>query len=153
MQEARLSILAVHPGATSDRFDPILGEGDPSIGPLGHNGDVNQALSEQSLAEWEALAQGAGGDVPGPMGPELLYQFLIGVHRRGEELSAHELKTLVDQVEMGPELARELMDFMGPAMELLEAYDRSLSATDDEEEDPEVAYVGDDDVGPGILVI
>jgi hypothetical protein len=114
---------------------------------------VTQALSEQSLAEWEAFARSAGGDVPGPLGPELLYQFLIGVHRRGEELSAHELKTLVDQLEMGPELARELMDFVGPAMELLEAYDRSLAAAEDDEDDPEVAYVGDDEVGPGILVI
>ncbi len=118
---------------------------------------VAQGLSEQSLAEWETFAQSAGGDVPGPLGPELLYQFLIGVHRRGEELSAHELKTLVDQMEMGPELARELLDFVGPAMELLGAYDRSLSAADhdddEDEDDPEVAYVGNDEVGRGILVI
>jgi len=94
------------------------------------------------------------GDVSHPLDRELLDQFLIGVHRRREELSAHELKTLVEQLEVSPEMARELMAFVEPAMALLEAYDRSRSAVEDGDE-PDEAYVGDDDdeVRPGILVI
>ncbi len=116
---------------------------------------MGQGLSEQSQRQWEALARSVGSEASLPLDRELLDQFLIGVHQRGEELSAHELKTLVEQLEVDPELARELIGFVEPAMGLLQAYDRSRPAADydDDGEDAEVASVGDDDVGPGILVM
>ena len=115
---------------------------------------MTRALSQQSLEEWEAFARSAGSDMSGPLDRDLFHQFLIGVYRRGEVLLAHELKTLVDQMEVGTELARELMAFAGPAMALLEAYDRCLAPVDDDDDDDsEAAFVGDADVGPGILVI
>ncbi len=115
-------------------------------------------LSERSQEQWGAFARSLSSDVSRPLDRELLDQFLIGVHRRGEELSAHELKTLVEQLEVGPELARELMAFIEPAMGLLEAYDRSGDGhgdddDDDDDDGSQAAYVGDDEVGPGILVI
>ncbi len=116
-----------------------------------------QGLSEESHRQWGAFARSVGSDVSHPLDRELLDQFLIGVHQRGEELSAHELKTLVDQLEVDPELARELVAFVEPAMGLLQAYDRSRPApdydADYDDDDADAAYVGDDEVGPGILVM
>lgn len=120
---------------------------------------MGQGLSEQSQEQWGAFALSVGSGVSRPLDRELLDQFLIGVHQRGEELSAHELKTLVEQLEVDPELARELVAFVEPAMGLLETYDRFRSPVDegddhdDHDHDDEVAYVGDDEVGPGILVM
>ena len=124
-----------------------------------------QGLSEHSLAEWAAFAQSAG---PGGLQPadQLLHQFIIGVHRRGEELTAHALKTLVDELDVQPDLARDLVSFVPPALALLEAYDRARGAAaediegDDMEgddmdgDDMEGELVGDSEgVGPGILVL
>ncbi|MDP8976861.1 MAG: hypothetical protein M3N28_10950 [Actinomycetota bacterium] len=115
-----------------------------------------QGLSEQSHEQWEAFALGVGSDVSHPLDRELLNQFLIGVHQRGEELSAHDLKTLVEELDVGAELALEIVSFVEPALALLEAYDRSLTATAPSDEDrdySEGALLGDDDVAPGILVL
>jgi len=123
-----------------------------------------QGLSEQSQAQWAAFARSVGSDGSGPLDRELLDQFLIGVHRRGEELSAHDLGMLVEELEaeVATELARETTAFVEPALALLEAYDRShVDAGDDasedddsgDDDDSEGAYVGDADVAPGILVI
>ena len=103
-----------------------------------------QGLSERSLSEWSAFAQSAGADASNPFDRDLLNRFLIGVHNRGEELSAHELKTLVDELDMAPELARELISFVGPALALLHAYDRATGFDDDDD---------DFEIGPGVLVI
>ncbi|MDQ3680681.1 MAG: hypothetical protein M3378_09115 [Actinomycetota bacterium] len=112
---------------------------------------MTQGLSEQSMAEWAAFARVAGSDVSRPLDLELLNHFLIGVHLRGEEISAHELKMLVDRLEVSPELALELVSFVAPALGLLEAYDRARS--DDDDDGFEGDLVGDDEVAPGILVI
>ncbi len=114
-----------------------------------------QGLSEQSNAQWGAFVQSAGGDASGPLDRELLNEFVIGVHRRGDELSAHELKTLVEELGVEAEMALEIMAFIESGLALLEAYDRSAVATDDEDgyDYPEGARVGEDDVGPGILVM
>ncbi|MDQ3569287.1 MAG: hypothetical protein M3396_01435 [Actinomycetota bacterium] len=112
---------------------------------------MTQGLSEQSMAQWAAFAQAVGSDVSRPLDRELLNDFLIGVHRRGEELSAHELKTLVDQLEVSPELALELVSFVAPALGLLEDYDRARD--DDDDNGLESDLEGEDEVGPGILVI
>lgn len=108
-------------------------------------------------------------DVSHPLVRELLNQFLIGVHRRGEELSAHDLKTLVDQLDVEPELATELVSFIEPALGLLDDYDRycrvdpdahtdtdtdtDVEDDDDEDDGSGVEFVGDTEVAPGILVI
>ncbi len=114
--------------------------------PPGRGGSsilVGMPLSERSLSEWSAFAQSAGADASKPLDRDLLNRFLIVVHNRGEELSAHELKTLVDELDVGPDLARELISFIGPALALLEAYDRATGSGDDD----------DFDIGPGVLVI
>jgi hypothetical protein len=112
---------------------------------------VTQGLSEESQALWDAMARGMADGVSHPLDRELLNQFVIGVHRRGEELSAHELKTLAEQLDAEPELVAEVVAFVEPALGLLEAYDRTRPTPVDNEDDDD--YVGDDDVGPGILVI
>lgn len=90
------------------------------------------------------MAQSVGADASNPFDRDLLNRFLIVVHNRGEEVSAHELKTLVDELDVGPELARELISFIGPALALLEAYDRATGFDDDDD---------DFEIGPGVLVI
>ena len=114
-------------------------------------------LSQRSRAQWAAFAQSVGSDGYGPPDQELLNRFLIGVHQRGEELLAHDLKELVDDLEVSPELALEVVSLVESGFALLEAYDRSSAGngSDDEEDEdqPEAAFVGDDDVAPGILVI
>ncbi len=112
-----------------------------------------KGLSEQSQEQWGAFARSVSSDVSHPLDRELLDQFLIGLHQRGEELSAHDLKTLVDQLDVDAELAREVVAFVEPALALLEAYDRSRPPVEDDDDGPDVTYVGDADVGPGILVI
>ncbi len=68
-----------------------------------------QGLSERSLSEWSAFAASAGADASKPLDRDLLFRFLIVVHNRGEELSAHELKSLVDELDVAPELGQELI--------------------------------------------
>ena len=118
-----------------------------------------QALSEQSLREWDAVATSMGTDASRPLDRELLNRFLIGVHRRGEELSAHDLALLVGELDVQPELARELVSFIEAGLALLEDYDRlspegddEPAAEEDDDDDMGGRYVGDADVGPGILV-
>lgn len=116
-------------------------------------------LSEESQEQWRAFAVSVEAGTSEVVEREMLNQFLIGVHERGEELSAHDLKTLVDELDPPPELTRELISFIAPALGLLETYDRSVRSREshdgeaDDEEEPETAFVGDDEVGPGILVI
>ncbi len=102
---------------------------------------MDQGLSERSLAAWEAFAQSVGEDGGRPLDRDLLIRFLIGVHQRGEELTAHDLKLLADQLEVEPELARQVVAFIEPALALLQAYDR-IGEDDD-----------DLDMGPGVLVL
>ena len=114
-----------------------------------------QGLSERSLADWVALAEtvAAEGPLPGD-GELLLHQFVIGVHARGEELTAHELKTLVDGLDTHPDRARDLMSFVPPALALLEAYDRVQGEGDAEETEAELYgdVDGEVEIGPGTLV-
>lgn len=126
-----------------------------SLGRVGQNGAVTQGLSEESHTQWGAFSQSLRSDAPRAFDQELLNQFLIGVHQRSEELLAHDLKTLVEELEVAPELALEIVAFVEPALALLEAYDRSHAAfaSDDDDDGAEMAYVGDADVGPGILVM
>jgi hypothetical protein len=117
-----------------------------------------QGLSEQSHTQWGAFSQSVRNDASRAFDRELLNQFLIGVHQRSEDLLAHDLKTLVDELKVAPELGRDIMAFVEPALALLEAYDRSHpghadDGAGDDDDDSEVAYVGDADVGPGILVM
>ena len=97
------------------------------------------ALSQESLQEWEAVAASLGTDASRPLDRELLNRFLIGVHSRGEELSAHDLALLLDELDVQPERARELVSLIEAGLGLLEDYDRLRGA--------------EGAVGPGILVI
>lgn len=116
---------------------------------------MSEGLSERSLAEWRAFAESAGADASSPFDRDLLNRFLVVVHNRREELSAHELETLVDALDVGPDLAHELISFMGPALALLEDYDRLNGYEDSVDDDLDYDLDDDDefDVGPGVLVL
>ena len=107
-------------------------------------------LSERSRQDWKEFVESLGSGGSQPVERELLYRFLIGVHRRGEELYAHELKTLLDDAGVEPEVSGELIAFIEPALGLLRAYDVAASDFDD---DDGFEGGGEFDVGPGILVI
>ena len=85
-----------------------------------------QGLSERSIEDWHAFVQALGGDVSAPVAQAYLNQFLIGVHRRGEELYAHEIKSLLDESDVQPDTARDLLAFVCPALNLLAEYDADL---------------------------
>ncbi len=117
-------------------------------------------LSEFSLREWSALAQSLGGAEPASLAQERLNQFLIGIHSRGEELHAHELKSLLDKSDVHPDVAQELVSFIAPALALLADYDLALAAEEEGEggedgEDGDQYLAGDDefDVEEGVLII
>ena len=107
-------------------------------------------LSERSRQDCKEFVESLGSGGSQPVERELLYRFLIGVHRRGEELYAHELKTLLDDARVDPEVSGELISFIEPALGLLHAYDVAASNFDDEDG---FDGGGEFDVGPGIMVI
>lgn len=93
------------------------------------------------MAAWEAFAQSVGEDGSRPLDRDLLNRFVIGLYYRGEELTAHDLKLLADGLEVEPELAREVVSFIEPALALLQAFDRTCGYDDDLE------------MGPGVLML
>lgn len=104
---------------------------------------MTQGLSERSLNAWQAFAQSAGSDASDPLDRDLLNHFVITVHYAGDSIPAHELKTLVDELDVHPDLAQGVADFVAPALALLQAYDRYGQLEDDE----------DMEVGPGVIVL
>ena len=106
-----------------------------------------QGLSERSLADWQAFARSAGQDASKPLDRDRLNRFIVGVYQRREQFAAHELKMLIDELEVQPELARELVSFIEPAFGLLAAYAPQYDHDDDEGLDDDI------EAGPGVLVI
>ncbi|MGH9155102.1 MAG: hypothetical protein ACRD1K_04475 [Acidimicrobiales bacterium] len=95
-------------------------------------------LSERFRGELRALADG-------PLGPAHLLDrlalapFLVGVHRAGEEVVAHDLAVLVDEAGVPAGERDSLLAYIEAALHLLEAYDRSLASDEDD-----LDYPGDD---------
>lgn len=75
---------------------------------------------------------------------------LVGIHVRGEEMTAGELAAILDEVAL-PEAARdEAVAYIESAVHLLDTYDASVrreEASYDDDEDP------DGDLPFGVLVI
>lgn len=99
-------------------------------------------LSTKARDDWQALCDAVGNPA---LERDRLNGFVIGIHRRGETLNAHDLKTLMDEAPLPPGERSGLVSFVDPALALLESYDEALQA--DEEWDT------DDIIGPGDLVI
>jgi hypothetical protein len=102
-----------------------------------------QGLSDRSLSAWYDFAQTFESGADGPLDRDLLNRFIIRVHTSGEELTPHQLKTLVDELDLSSEEAAALIAYIEPALGLLAAYDRATSLDDDD----------DFEVGPGVLVL
>lgn len=101
-------------------------------------------LSDEARAHWQAFAElmtAEGGHV---LHRDQLNAFLISIHLWGEELSAHELKELLEALPLEADQRRELGSFVEGGLALLVAYDRATQLDD-----------GPDDfeVGPGDLVL
>jgi hypothetical protein len=109
-------------------------------------GEEAGMLSEQAQAEWAAFMEATG---EAAIDRDMLNRFLIGLHRRGESLYAHDLKTLLDEASLPPDARDEVMAFVEPALSLLAAYDRVQS----EEDEWYVDAAELDDFGPGDLIL
>lgn len=96
-------------------------------------------VSGRSRRDWQAFVAAAGEQ---PLDRELLHRFLIGVHRRGEALYAHDFKTLLEEASLPSDTQEELISFVEPALALLRAYDRVLIEDED-------VFSFDEVMGPG----
>jgi hypothetical protein len=94
---------------------------------------------------WHRAARQNGAGNAGAE-PDRLNRFLIGIHRRGENLDAHELKLLVDQTSLSTDVGAQLIAFVAPALALLARYDQVQRAEEEWYDDEDLA-------GPGYLVI
>ena len=101
-------------------------------------------LSEQAQADWAAFTEAT---TEASLDRDMLNRFLIGLHRRGENLYAHDLKTLLDEAALPAEAREQVMAFVEPALSLLAAYDQVLA-------DEWYVDAGElDEVGPGDLIL
>jgi len=82
-------------------------------------------LSERSSGELRALAAGTDGPAA-LLDRATLAPFLVGVHRRGEEVAANELAALLDEAGVPAGERDGLVAYVEAAFHLLDAYDRSL---------------------------
>ncbi len=108
-------------------------------------------LSEEAQAGWRALVEASAG---ASLDRDLLHAFLIGLHRSGEELYAHDLKVLLDEAGLAAAVQEEVIGFVEPALALLDAYDRKLA---EERADADEGWGWYDEevteIGPGDLVL
>ncbi|MDP9074608.1 MAG: hypothetical protein M3N98_10625 [Actinomycetota bacterium] len=100
-------------------------------------------LSEHARQDWQAYADAIGN---AGAEPDRLNRFLIGVHRRGEEFDAHELKSLLEATSLTTAAQAELISFISPALALLASYEQVLRVEEEWFDEEEMA-------GPGYLVI
>lgn len=107
-------------------------------------------LSERARADWQAFVE-SGGEAS--LDRDLLHAFLIGIHRRGEKLHAHDLKVLLDEAALPLDVQEGLIAFVEPALALLTAYQRRLAQEDEICDD----VILEDDEGyevrPGDLIL
>lgn len=84
---------------------------------------------------------------------QALTPFIIGLHGRGEDWTAHDLGLLLNELELPVADKDDLVAYVNDAMLLLDAYDRVLRpdevADDDSDYEPNQA----DGERPGWLVI
>lgn len=100
-------------------------------------------LSERSRSHWETFVRARGSGSAPVLERDELYRFLVGVHLRGEEVTAHELKELLDSADLGDDDRLALTAFVSSALELLASYDAIL----DEDRRAREGVAGDDGFG------
>lgn len=83
-------------------------------------------ISERSRTEWEGFARARASAAAPFLDSDRLFRFLVGLHLRGEELTAHELKELLDGTGLGEGERRDLTAFVEAALGMLAAYDAVL---------------------------
>ncbi|MDP9389742.1 MAG: hypothetical protein M3Q48_17955 [Actinomycetota bacterium] len=83
-------------------------------------------LSERSRSQWDTFVRARASDTAPVLERDELHRFLVGVHLRGEELTAHELKELLDGTDLGDEDRLALTSFVSSALGLLTSYDAIL---------------------------
>lgn len=80
---------------------------------------------------------------------QALTSFIIGLHRRGEDWTAHDLGLLLDELGMPVADKDDVVAYVNDALVLLDAYDRILNAEEFGEDVPDFG----DGERPGWLVI
>lgn len=105
-------------------------------------------LSERSQVQWHQLTAGEDGRVAA-LDREALAPWLVGIHLRGEELSAHDLRGLLDELDLPDDERDGLVAYVEAALGLLATYDVALAF--DDEDAPNVSAEGE--APPGWLVI
>ena len=88
-------------------------------------------LSERSKVQWDAYVAARSAQTT-PFGHrDELHRFLVGVHLRGEPLTAQELRALLDRV-TGDDAERDaLAAFVEQSLALLRFYDQLVEGEDD----------------------
>lgn len=80
-------------------------------------------LSERSRSQWETFVRARRTGTATVLERDELHRFLVGVHVRGEELTAHELKELLDGTDLDDDDRVALTTFVSSGLGLLVSYD------------------------------
>lgn len=92
-------------------------------------------LSDESRQVWQRLTAEEGGG--GAFDRLALAPFIVGLHRRGEEWTAHDLGLLLDQLDLAVADKDGLVAYVEAALALLAAYDVALQGDDEADDDEE----------------
>jgi hypothetical protein len=96
-------------------------------------------LSDRARHQWTAFATARKADTA-PFGRrDELNRFLVGVHLRGEQLTAAELSDLLDEAGVEGQDREELVSLVETGLGLLAFYERQLEVEERGYEDPEGA--------------
>lgn len=92
-------------------------------------------LSERARHQWTAYVRARSAEVA-PFGDrDELHRFLIGIHLRGEDVAAPELRPLLDEAGLAGEERQDVMTLIESGLALLAAYDRLVEGEDGAYED------------------
>lgn len=96
-------------------------------------------LSDRARYQWTAYATARRADTaPFGVGDEL-NRFLVGIHLRGEQITAAELGDLIDEAGVEGKDREELVTLVETGLGLLSFYERQLQVEERGYEDPEGA--------------
>ena len=87
-------------------------------------------ISERSRAQWVSYVAARLAEST-PFGDrDELHRFLVGIHLRGEQLTAPELRELLDLVSADAVERDTLTEFIEGGLALLQSYDRLVDGED-----------------------
>jgi len=110
-------------------------------------------LSTDAQWQWEAFAASLEPGGPDLLRRDLLNRFVVGVHLRGKECTAHDLKLLLDATSLDQEGRDAVVGFVEPALALLATYDGERPRDGDPGLDLDEDDFDEDDLDPGTLVL